>query len=288
MEPEIVADYACVTGEGPLWHPQEQRLYWVDIPQCRLFRFDPATGHHEQCFQGDPGDQLGGFTFQADGSLLLFMARGAVRRWREGDVTTLIEEIPEDADSRFNDVAADPEGRVFCGTMPTEKHTSRLYRLDTNGTLTRVLDDVGLSNGMGFTLDEQQMYYTDTRRKTIYRFDYDRQSGALSNQHVFVYSGSEDGSPDGMTVDAEGFVWSARWDGSCLVRYAPDGREDRRIHFPAKKVSSAAFGGPSYEDLYVTTAGGQNKVVEGAGAGALFRLRPGVRGAPRPYSRIRL
>ena len=94
--------------------------------------------------------------------------------------------------------------------------------------------------------------------------------------------------PDGMTVDAEGYVWSARWDGGCLARYSPDGVEERRILFPAKKVSSVVFGGPDYTDIYVTTAGGQNKATEGAGAGALFRLNLGIRGVPEFASRVRL
>ncbi|HJZ49644.1 MAG TPA: SMP-30/gluconolactonase/LRE family protein, partial [Roseiflexaceae bacterium] len=159
MQPELIADYACVTGEGPLWHPAEQRLYWIDIPNGRLFRYHPASGAHEMCFEGEP---LGGFTIQADGALLLFMARGAVKLWRDGAFTTMIEEIPEERETRFNDVFADPAGRVFCGTMPTKERHGRLYRLDPDGTLTKLLDGIGCSNGMGLTPDHQQLYYTDS------------------------------------------------------------------------------------------------------------------------------
>lgn len=291
MKPELIADYECVTGEGPLWHPLEQRVYWCDIPRGRLFRYDPATGEHDMCYEGD--EALGGFTVQADGALLFFMARGAVKIWRQGELTTVIDEIPDERDSRFNDVIADPEGRVFCGTMPTAERLGRLYRLDTDGTLTRVLDGVGTSNGMGFTPDGKQMYYTDTRKREIYLFDYDRASGAIDKRRVFVHvpSGDEspvEGGPDGMTVDAEGYVWGARWGGGCLVRYAPDGREVQRVAFPAIKVSSVIFGGPDYTDMYVTTAGGQQKEIDGPGAGALFRLRMGIAGVPEFYSRIGL
>ena len=283
MKPELIAGYACVTGEGPLWHPGEQRLYWVDIPTGRMFRYDPASNTHEQFYQGE---SVGGFTIQADGALLLFMPKGAVKIWREGELTTVIEEIPDERDSRFNDVIADPVGRVFCGTMPTEDRLGWLYRLDTDGTLTKLLDGIGCSNGMGFTPDRKQMYYTDSPKREIYLFDYDQDTGAITNQRVFVQTPEGEGVPDGMTVDAEGYVWSARWDGGCVVRYAPDGTEDRRIHFPAKKVSSVIFGGKDYTDLYVTTAGGNNKKEEGPGAGALFRVNLGIQGVPEFPSRI--
>jgi D-xylonolactonase len=285
MEPEVIADYACECGEGPLWHPDENRLYWVDIPTGRLFRYDPSTGEHLQLFDGP---DLGGFTIQADGSLLLFMARGAIKSWREGDWTTVIEEIPEERDSRFNDVIADPRGRVFCGTMPSGDRLGRLYRLDLDGTLTVVLEDIGCSNGLGFTPDHHQVYYTDSRKREIYLFDYDEDTGAISNQRSFVKLPADGGVPDGMTADAAGYVWSAIWDGSCLIRFAPDGTEDRRITFPAKKVSCATFGGVEYTDLYVTTAGGGNKEENGPGAGALFRLDVGIRGVPEFRSRIGL
>ena len=283
MTPELIADYECVVGEGPMWHPLEKRLYWGDILTGRLFRYDPASGTHEQIYSGDV---VGGFTVQADGALLLFGEKGAIRIWRDGVLTTVVDEIPEDRDTRFNDVIADPEGRVFCGTMPVNGRPASLYRLDPDGTLTKVLDDVGLSNGMGFTPDLRQMYYSDTAKMTISLFDYDRATGALSNQRIFAKVPPGEGAPDGMTVDAEGNVWSARWGGGVLVRYAPDGRIVDRIAFPALKVSSAMFGGDDCGDLYVTTAGGNQKATDGPGAGALFRLRPGVKGRPEFLSRV--
>ncbi len=285
MKPELIADYRCDCGEGPLWHPMEGRLYWVDIPKGRLFRYDPATGHHEQCHQGDV---IGGFTIQADGALLLFMARGAVKTWRDGRLTSIIEDIPEERDSRFNDVIADPQGRVFCGTMPTANRKGRLWRLDRDGTVTMVLDNVGGANGLGFTPDRRKMYFTDSRAREICIFDYDRQSGEISNGRLFVRVAESLGIPDGMTVDAEGHVWSALWDGSSLVRFRPDGTLERRIKIPAPKVSSMTFGGPDYTDIYATTAGGGNKAQDGPGAGALFRLRLGIRGVPEFLSRVGL
>jgi len=116
MEPELIADYACQCGENPLWHPVQKRLYWTDIPRGRLYRYDPAAKRHEECYAGEV---VGGFTIQADGALLLFMARGAVARWDGGKLEHVIGEIPDERESRFNDVIADPAGRVFCGTMAT-------------------------------------------------------------------------------------------------------------------------------------------------------------------------
>ena len=285
MEPELIADYQCVTGEGPLWHPDEGRLYWMDIPEGRMFRYDPSAGSHEQCYQGEV---TGGLTTQENGALLLFMARGAVKTWRDGEMTTVIPELPDELDSRFNDVIADPAGRVFCGTMSTPDRLGRLYRLDPDGSITKILEGIGTSNGMGFTLDRKQMYYTDSRKREVYRLDYDSETGEITDQRVFATAAEGEGVPDGLTVDAEGCVWSARWGGSCVVRYAPDGTEERRIEFPAKNVSCPTFGGEDYADLYVTTAGGDKKAENGPGAGALFRLRLGIRGLPEFRSRIRV
>jgi D-xylonolactonase len=285
MNPEMVADTRCPLGEGPLWHPGEGRVYWTDITAGRLFRYSPADGTHEQCYAGTP---VGGFTIQEDGSLLLFMDRGRIASWRDGTLESIVEEIPEARETRFNDVAVDPAGRVFCGTVGTPARAGRLYRLDPDGTLHVVQEDIGISNGIGFSPEHDRMYYTDTSQQRIDVFDYDEASGAVANRRPFAEVPVADGLPDGLTVDAAGHVWSARWNGSHLVRHAPDGAEVQRVAFPALKVSSAAFGGPAYADLYVTTAGGDDRAKEGAGAGALFRLTPPVGGRPEPLSRIRL
>jgi sugar lactone lactonase YvrE len=284
--PELAADARCHTGENPLWHPMQRCLYWTDIPRGRLFRLDPAIHHWEECYRGAP---VGGFTVQEDGALLLFMAHGAVARWFDGRMEYLIREIPAVRESRFNDVIADPQGRVFCGTMQTGEKKGRLYRLDADGSLHLVLDDVGIPNGMGFTPDRRGMYFTDSRARRIYLLDYDPSTGALSNQRVWLETPPDQGEPDGLTVDSQGFVWSARWNGSAVYRYSPDAVEVERVAFPAKKVSSITFGGEALEEAYVTTAlAGGKKGTEGAGAGALFRFRPGVRGAAEFYSRVRV
>ncbi len=280
---EIIADYQCQNAEGPLWHPFEQRLYWTDIPAGRLFRYDPATNTHEQIYSGEP---VGGFTIQEDGSLLLFKARGAIERWCEGKITTLIRELPAERESRFNDVIADPAGRVFCGTMPTAHRLGRLYCLELDGSLTLISDRIGMPNGMAFTPDRKQLYLSDSPQRTIYQFDYYQESSTLSNQRVHITTPEGQGVPDGLTVDAEGNLWLGCWDSGHLFCYAPDGTEVLRIPFPAKKVTSITFGGSDYTDMYVTTAGGENRAIEGAGAGAIFRLKLDIQGVPEFLSRI--
>lgn len=278
-----LADYECVIGENPLWHPLEKCLYWCDIGNGRVFRYDPITGSDEIVYHGDV---VGGFTVQADGALLFFMARGAVGLWKNGVLTTLITEIPEERESQFNDVIADPRGRVFCGTLATPHRPGRLYRLDPSLKLTLLLEDIGCPNGMGFTPDRKSFYFTDSFARRIYLFDYGEKDGNISNQRTFVQIPPEEGLPDGLTVDSLGYVWSAQWDGSALVRYSPQGIKELHIDIPAKKVSSVIFGGEDYKDIYLTTAGGNRKAVEGAAAGSIFRLKQSVRGVPEFFSRI--
>jgi sugar lactone lactonase YvrE len=283
--PKMVVDEPLGIGECPLWHPLERKVYWLDIQSGSIYRYDPEDESHERVYHGMI---VGGFTIQADGALLLFMERGAVGIWRNGNLTFLIDEIPEERDTRFNDVIADPEGRVFCGTMPAKNHLGSLYRMDTNATLSRILEGIRISNGMAFTLNGKQIYYTDSGKGEIYLFDYDQKCGDISNRRLFLQIPKSEGEPDGMTVDAEGYVWSARWNGGCIIRYAPDGTEDFRVHFPAKKVSSLTFGGEECKDIYVTTAGGDNREEEGSGAGALFSLNLGIQGVPEFFSQVRL
>ena len=282
--PVLIADYQCIVGEGPLWHPIEQCVYWIDIADGRLFRYEPTTATH--ALVHGPGDPIGGFTIQEDGALLLFMARGAIRLWRQGIVRTVIEELPAERHSRFNDVVADPMGRVFCGTMATADRPGRLYRLDPDGSLHIVLDHVTIPNGMDFSPDLHTFYFTDSADHTIYAFDYDVTTDAISNQRPLVVTPEGDGVPDGLTVDVEGCLWSARWDGSAVYRYSPTGELLDRLPLPARKVSSVTFGGENYRDLYITTAGGNQKEQEGWGAGGLFRWQAQVSGRPPFLSRI--
>jgi len=284
-QPELIANYRCETGENPLWHPMERRLYWTDIPAGRMFRYDPATNTHEQFYEGRP---VGGFTIQHDGSLLLFMDRGTVAQWRDGELTTVIEEIAAEREFRFNDVIADPRGRVFCGTVDDGGRKGRLYRLDPDGSLSLLLDHIGCSNGMAFTLDQKLFYYTDSKAYEIYLFDYDLDTGAISNQRVFARFSEEEGFPDGATLDSQGRLWSAVWDGFGVVRLREDGSVAERIALPTGKVSSVTFGGDDLSDMYITTASGNMPRQGDTAAGALFRVRMDIPGVPEFFSRIQI
>jgi D-xylonolactonase len=283
-EPQVVADRACHTGEAPLWHPIQQVLYWVDIPRGHLYRYAPGSAEAELCLEGPP---VGGLTLQPDGALLLFMQGGAVRRWQAGEISTLVEGIPEERDNRFNDVMADPEGRVFCGTMPADDHPARLYRLDVDGEIIPLVDGLGMSNGIDLSPDMKRLYHVDTLKGTIYTYDYERATGQLHNRRPFVKVGKElPGKPDGLVVDVEGCVWVALYGGGAIIRFRPDGSRERRIELPVPQVTSLAFGGLDYTDLYITTAGGDDRERNGAAAGALFRVRPGVQGKAPFLSRV--
>lgn len=284
---ERVADTHCATGEGPLWHPGEEVLYWTDIPNGRLYRYDPASDDYERVLDDDVA--LGGFTIQEDGTLLCFRGGGRVDQFVDGEIIP-VTVVDSATHTRFNDVIADFEGRVYAGTMPAGDEPGRLYCLNTDGTITRA-DKYGydIPNGMGFTLDGEHFYVTESNAKTIYLYDYDRQTGGLTDRRPFLDLTGENGIPDGMTVDAEGDVWSAWWNGGVVVRYGSDGTERDRLSFPAKKVSCVTFGGPDYEDIYVTTAlDGGDRSTGGDGAGALFRFDApdGLTGSPEFRSAV--
>lgn len=282
---EKVVDTYNGTGEGPLWHPDQERLYWVDIPAGRLFEYNPSADTHEVAYETE-NQPIGGFTIEASGALLLFTERTVEKLVPGDDETTIIAEI--DAKTRFNDVIADPEGRVFCGTMPGDEELGNLYRLDTDGTLTVIIEDVDIPNGMGFSQDLETFYFTESKAHRIYAFEYDRETGEISDRRTFCETPEGTVIPDGLTVDADDHVWSARWNGGKVVRYAPDGESVAEVELPARKVSSVTFGGPEYEELYLTTALlGGNRSTEGDGAGALFRLSDvDIGGTPQFRSQI--
>ncbi|HEY0865777.1 MAG TPA: SMP-30/gluconolactonase/LRE family protein [Fimbriimonas sp.] len=283
MEPRALADYECNTGEGPLWHPEESCIYWTDIPNGRLFQYDWVTGEHRMIWSGPA---VGGMTLQEDGSLALFMEKGAVAILRNGIETVVLPFVHGEEDNRFNDVIADPNGRVFAGTMCTENRKGRLYRIGHDLSVKPVVENVGCSNGMGFSGDRKKMYYIDSEERLVSVFDYDEITGEIENRRDVLRDPNVPGVPDGMTVDDEDCLWVAYWDGYCVVRYDPQGQEMRRVMFPAKKVSCVTFGGPAYEDMFVTTAGGDEKRENGKLAGNLFHLVPGVKGRPEYRSKI--
>jgi D-xylono/L-arabinono-1,4-lactonase len=281
---EAVANYHCVVGENPLWNPDDESIYWVDIETGRLFRAEHASGRHECFYQGPV---LGGFTRQADGTLLLFEADRIATLDARGARRVLLEGIDPDM-RRFNDVIADPEGRVFAGTIGSTDTNGGLYRVDLDGSVTCLLKETGIANGMAFTRDGTGFYWTNSTARRIDRFDYRREDGALTNRRLFhAASGPyEPYDPDGLTLDDEDRVYSARWGASSVLRLDAAGNVSERLPLPVERVSSVAFGGPELDVLYVTTAAAGAPDLTGED-GSLYRITGlGARGRPEHRSRI--
>lgn len=283
FELEAVANYHCKVGENPLWDEREGRLYWEDIESSRLFRVDHASGEHECFFRGE--SMIGGFSFQDDGSLLLFEEDRIAVLTKRGEHRVIAAGIDSDM-FRFNDVIADPEGRVYAGTIGKTDQSGGLYRVDLDGTVTPLWKGTGCANGMGFSPDLRQFYWTCSTTRQIYLARYERETGALVDRRVFYVAPEDEGTPDGLAVDSAGELWSARWGGSSLIQLGRDAQVKGKLSFPVPRVSSAAFGGPDLDTLYVTTAGGQ--VDDDALDGTLYRVKMPVPGRLEYRSRIRL
>lgn len=277
---EVVSSSSCTVGEAPLWHPDERRLYWVDAQAGRMRRYDPVSEVTEMCLDDE---QIGGFTIQSDGTLLLFTASGDIITWAEGRLKFMFEDA---VDGGFGDVIADPLGRVFAGVSVVKGEKGYVCRIERDGTINVILEGLQEPNGFAFSPDRTRIYMTDTKRRERYVFDYDPGTGDCTDMRTFTHNREALGMPDGMTVDAEGCIWSAQWNGGCVIRYTPNGKEDSRFELPVKKPSSVTFGGIDYTDVYVSTSIGDDWKDDSLGAGSLFRIRAGIRGIPEFFSRI--
>ena len=283
---EIVARNPDIVGENPLWNPGDGRLYWTDNRSQRVHRLDPASGAAEVVVEGEP---FYAFTLQADGSLLLFMDRTRVGAAQAGEpVRTVIDGLPGEREARFNDVVADRSGRVVAGVIPPEGGVGSLYSIGLDGSATRIAGDLDMPNGMAFSSDDRRLYVAETRGRRIALFDYDLDSGTASNRRVFIDLSGQEGSPDGITLDAEGCLWVAMAGGWSVVRYDPSGAEIARVEFPARKMTSIGFGGGDLSTAYATSSSRQSTPGEELGpeGGALFAFRPGVAGVLEHRSRV--
>lgn len=290
MKPEIIVNCKCHVGECPIWHPIKKQLYWLDIFRGQVLCYNPKNNVTEVCYEGEP---VNGITIQEDGSLLLLMQKGPVAKLRDRNAEYIINQVPDVPGCVFNDVLADPLGRVLRGTalpdMPTSERLCGLYCIDIDGSIKLIADDIGFSNGLAFSPGSNQLYCSDTFLHRIYIYEYNKQSGTLANRRVFVETHADEGTPDGITVDSEGFVWVALFGGGVVVRYTPQGIEERRIRFPARQITSLIFGGEDFTDLYVTSAiYGPNSIDKSESAGALFRVKLPIQGVPEFFSRIAL
>jgi D-xylonolactonase len=280
-KPEVLVNRHCQLGENPLWDEARGAFYWEDITGGAIWRHDWATGATTRIYTGET---VGGFTQEADGSLLLFRVHDVVSLRPDGAVRA-VRRFNEPGNARFNDVIADPHGRVFAGTSGETDTSGGVYRHDPDGSMRRVISGTGVSNGMAFTADRKRFFWTCSTRRQIWIYDYDEATGDLANGRVWYQADAAEGIPDGLTIDTEDNIWSARWDGFCLRQHAAaDGRVLREIKFPVAKVSSVTFGGPDLATMLLTSAGGDGVQ---SPDGACFSLRvPGVRGRAEFRSRL--
>lgn len=290
------AEAACAVpckdglGEAPLWCPREGRLYWVDVTTPSLSWFEPASGRTRTWPLPKP---IGSFALREGGGVFMAFRTGlAFFDPDTGDVEWHREAV-NPGEGRFNDGKCDRRGRFWVGSMDRklERPVGALYRIEAGPSCVEMDRGFALSNGIGWSPDDRVMYFTDTRAHAIYAYDFDLGAGTIANRRVFATLGRPDrggkpvARPDGLTVDAEGFVWSAQVHGSNITRLDPKGRVDRVVELPVERPTSCAFGGAGLDVLYVTTSTmglGEAELAKQPLAGSLLAVDVGVKGLPEP------
>ena len=296
-ELKVIADYGDLCGEGPLWDYRHQQLYWTDITGRKFYCFDWAKREHRLV---NEGWEVAGFAFNAPGGFVVANSAG-VWLWDGASEPRLVAAEADGGKCQLNDCIADAAGRLLAGSNfydPGKEYPlGKLFSVASDGKVLVLDEGFLLSNGLGFSPDGKTLYFTDSAARIIYAYDYDVATGTPSHRRVFVKVPATSGLPDGLTVDAEGFVWSAEWYGSCLVRYDADGKVERRIATPAKQTSSLAFGGADLTDIFITSAAKSEPMPimppgydpnAGYFGGVLYHLNLGIAGRQEHFANIRL
>jgi L-arabinonolactonase len=288
MRIEVVVDVKTTLGEGPLWDAEQERLYWIDVFDGRVFRAT-ASGSEIRCW--DVPQKIGSMALRKDGSgAVVALARGFhLLDFKSGEVAFVIDPEPDKLVNRLNDGKVDKSGRFLAGSMDTleEGPNGALYRLDPDFSLHKLDDGIVISNGPCWSPDGATFYFTDSATGDIWAYDYDQATGAPSKRRTFVsVDRSRGGGADGSTIDAEGYLWNALVYDGRIVRYDPAGRIDRIIDMPVKKITSVMFGGPNLDILFVTSMAKPplpRFPGDGPLRGSLFAIHDlGVRGLPEP------
>ena len=287
-QPQVtcVADVKAVLGEGPVWVAPERALYWVDINGQKVFRLD----EHRAVRSWDTPARVGCLAPRAGGGFIGGTAHGLAWIDLEADRFDAFANPEADLpDNRFNDGKVDRRGRFWAGTMDNREReaSGSLYRLDPDMTLAAIDKGYRVTNGPAFSPDGSRMYENDSALQVTYVFDVD-QGGNVSNRRLFARYGRGDGYPDGMTVDADGCLWIAFWDGWCVRRFTPEGKLLATIEMPVQRPTSCAFGGAGLDTLFITSASRDLEGTELARqplAGGLFAVDVGVHGiAELPFA----
>lgn len=282
QEARCVWQARALLGEGPLWSPRQDAVYFVDIRGSRILRHGLSDNSQAVWDLDDAACWLVE-SADGDGFIAGLRSRRVVRLRLDPGQATVAEEIariePDMPGNRLNDGKADRQGRLWVGSMDDaeEAPAGSFYRIDHDGSVTRVDQGYTVANGPALSPDGRTIYHTDSAARTVYAFDIGA-DGGLSGKRVHIRFTEADGYPDGMTCDAEGGLWIAHWDGARVSRFRPDGTLDRVIALPVSRVTSCVFAGPDLDRMFITTAAHGRD--EEPLAGALFECDPGVRGLP--------
>ncbi len=290
MRPEIECVYESQDGlgEAPIWRNEERALYWSDHVGCTMKRLSAETG--AVTIWDTPGP-VGSFAFREEGGLIGATESGFHRIDLDAAAyEQIVDPEADTADNRFNDGKCDRRGRFWCGTMNKriEAKTGSLYRLDPDFVCNAVAPDFrfAVSNGIAFDPEDTRMYFADTIGQTVYVFDFDIDSGEVSNRREFFSTAERAGMVDGATVDQDGYYWCALVAGGKILRIDPKGRIDREIDMPVPRPTCPTFGGDDYDVLYVTSQRlfmTADELDESPQAGNLFAIHGlGARGFPEP------
>ncbi|MDE9364151.1 SMP-30/gluconolactonase/LRE family protein [Luteipulveratus sp. YIM 133132] len=277
MRAEAVSKPHAFHAEGPVWWP-DGRLRYVDLMAGDVLTL-LDDGSVERAHVGEVAAAL---RPRASGGAVIAVERGFALA--TSDDLSDITPLPElwSGPIRFNDGGCDPAGRFYCGSMAYDQSQGQafMYRLDPDGSATRVLDDLTISNGLGWSASGETAYFNDTPTRTISAFDWSEADG-LTRRRAFVRLPDDlDGDPDGLCIDADGGVWVALYGGSAVHRYTPDGQLDQVVELPVTNVTACTFGGPDLRTLYVTTTRENVPDGEQPAAGAVFTCEPGAAGLP--------
>ncbi len=286
--PEVVWPAGARLGEGAFWHNELQELWWIDIEGKKFYQFRPGQGDSKTT---NLPARIGTVVPVAGENYALLALENGLERMNL--ITTARTPVTHPAvgiDSmRYNDGKVDPEGRLWVGTMhlAAKPDAAALYRVEADGATAKMLDKITISNGICWSADGRTMYYIDTPTRQVRAYPFTPSTGAIGPAEVVVEIPEDLGFPDGMTIDAEGMLWVAMYDGFGVTRWNPeDGKLLERVSLPVPKVTSVAFGGPDLTDLYITTARegmSEEELAEYPQSGHLFKVKTTVKGVLLPH-----